>query len=423
VTPGELRARLRPHATNERDRFCGIRACATEASPRPPAVVLKQSAEGTRASWQGIMLCGHIWTCPVCSRVLRAKRAVRVESAVKGLGGEWILVTVTYRHRNAAGQPLKASLDALMRAWRRTRQGGRYGVQGIWERKVSASVRATEVTTGMPHGWHPHVHVLIRSEAWTREERDKLFDAWSRAIVAELGEDARPTSRRGLDMTPPFSADAAPSLYLVKMGLEVAGVAKEGGRGRWTPAQIAEHAVAGDPRAALLWKEYACATRGHQAVRLDSRAQEAALSFIEGSKLSERVSGDDTGPSQPSREVELRALDVNALHRMRIGEVHHPQFLEAMLADAETSADPEAALRDWLRFASPARELVTEHEVRARVRIALAERVRVREEEARARVYVPEPPPARRRFEATDDWVEGRYDGARVRKRRVASGA
>ena len=82
MTPGELRARLRPIASNERDRFCGVKASSVH-----PTLQVRRQDGARKARFTGVMLCGHIWSCPVCSRVLRAKRAAKVEAAVKGAGG------------------------------------------------------------------------------------------------------------------------------------------------------------------------------------------------------------------------------------------------------------------------------------------------------------------------------------------------
>lgn len=344
MNAGELRARLRPYATNDRDRECGIRACAT--GDDGPQVVVRRTAAGAAASFKGIMLCGHIWSCPVCSRVLRAKRAARVEAAVKGLGGQWMLLTLTHRHADAMGDPLKPRLAGMMRAWRKCKQGGR--LQRLWERKVSASIRTTEMTVGIPHGWHPHIHALIRSEAWDEDDRRELCERWMSAICQELGASAAPSARRGVDLTPSFDASAAPSLYLTKMGLEITGTAKRGRNGRWSPGDLAQRAVQGEKLAAALWREYCIATKGHQAIRLDDRAQTAAEAWLEEQKSDDEMTGQSAAPV----EVLFHDLDMLAMQKLRNAERRHPTLLDDLLRDCEQTDSPERTVREWIRYSS-----------------------------------------------------------------------
>lgn len=342
MRPGELRARLRPIATNERDRLCGVKA-----SSLYPTVQVRREADGPHARFTGLMLCGHIWSCPVCSRVLRAERASRIEGAVRGSGGWWVILTITIRHK--AGGDLREQLRGLLAAWRRARQGG--ALQRIWTAKVSASVRATECTHGCRHGWHPHIHVLLRSKEWTSDERAVLFQRWHAAVLRELGEAALPTAAHGLDFTDVFDAATAPTRYLTKLGLELTGTAKEGKRGSRTPWELAQDAADGDPQSVKLWRDFVDATKGHQMIRLDDRAQTHAKWFA----LMNAIARDDEfdGPS-PVREFELWPEEVAALRR---GERRHPTLLEDVLRDAETTEDPEGALRRWVSWSSAAEGL------------------------------------------------------------------
>ena len=338
MTPGELRARLRPLASNERDRFCGVK----EASLYP-SIVVKQTREGAKAKFSGVMLCGHIWSCPTCSRVLRAKRAVRIEAAVKGAGGTWGMLTGTVRHR--AGGDLRRQLKGLMRALRRVKQGG--AVQRIWGERVSMSVRTTEVTWGQ-HGWHPHVHLLVRSKKWTPKERDVLDRRWRDVVVDELGTEATPNAY-GLHWSEPFDSDVAPSGYLTKLGLELSGAGKKGRAGGRTSWELAEDAVTGDAQSRRLWGEYTTATKGSQMIRLDSRASYEADKWIQ---LHPPDWSDTAPPPEDFKplvpvEVELYPEEVRAL---RAGERKHPTLLDDVLRSAESADDPEAAVRDWVRW-------------------------------------------------------------------------
>ncbi len=250
------------------------------------------------------------------------------------------MLTITFRHD--AGGDLRAMLRGLLAAWRRTRQGG--AIQELWGHKVSASVRATEVTHGMRHGRHPHIHVLLRCSKWSREERRMLFERWARAVVDELGDDARPTAAHGLDFTDVFDAACAPSRYLAKLGLELTGTAKEGRGGSRSPWQLAADASDGDPQSVKLWHDYVASTKGHQMIRLDDRAQQHARWWA----FANAVATDGDGGPSCIREVDLWPEDVRAL---RIAERSHATMLDDILSACEQSEHPQEAARDWVTWA------------------------------------------------------------------------
>jgi Replication protein len=310
-----------------------------KASSLYPTLEVKRDGEGARARFTGVMLCGHIWDCPTCSHVLRAKKAATVEAAIRGAGGTWCLLTVTFRHR-AGAHALQTLLRGLLEAWRRTRQGGQ--VQRLWSEHVTASVRATEVTYGA-NGWHPHVHVLIRTERWTRQEKAVVAEKWRQCIVAVLGSDATPNSY-GIHWSDEFDSEAAPSRYLTKLGLELGGHGKEGRRGGRSQWQLAVEAAQGERQAVRLWQEYSLATKGHRMVSLDSRAATWATEYtkIAGSAV-------DDGDAKPSKvlDIDLWPEDVAALRR---GERKHATLIDDVLRACETSNDPEATFREWIRW-------------------------------------------------------------------------
>ena len=292
------------------------------------------------------MTCGHIWTCPVCSQKLRSKRAEKLAAGIRGLGGQWVMLTVTLRHRD--GLSLKELLRGMMKAWRRVKQGG--VVQRIWQERVTASARATEVTHG-PNGWHPHLHVLLRVDReWDLEEKHELLLRWQRIIALELGQHAIPDDQYGLVWSAPFDAkdSAHASRYLAKLGLEVAGVAKLAARGHETPWQIAQRAVGGDSVALRLWHEFATSTKGRRAVELDDRLSDAARRQIEA----ERVDRDDENEGKSTR-IDVERDDVRALRALeRRG---HPDIFSRLLALAEQGQVVE--VHAWIAYARRRAEL------------------------------------------------------------------
>lgn len=324
-------------APSTREWGCGV--MCIEHKDEEPSIELRNVDGAPRGKWCGLLTCGHIWTCPVCSEALRAERAERIVRAVGHLGGRWQMLTGTLRHRD--GLPLKATRDGLMAAWRRTRQGGR--IQRVWTERVSASVRAQEVTHG-EHGWHPHFHVLLRTSEWDDDERDALQARWERAVARELGEHCRPDDLHGLVWSEPFDASrdsGQRATYLAKLGLETAGLAKEGRHGNRTPWDVARAAACGDQRSHLLWHEYASATRGKRMIELDDRAQAAAKRALE---LSSDV--EESGEMKEVLRIAVKRDDVRAFRKIerRIGAI-----MAIVLRAAETGG--EAAVREWAVFA------------------------------------------------------------------------
>lgn len=335
-----LRAVTRYISPSPRERDCGV--LCVEHTNEHPSIRVERKEGGPRASWRGILTCGHIWTCPVCSQNLRAERTERIVRAVQHLGGRWQMLTVTVRHRQGLG--LKELRDGVAKAWRRTRQGGK--IQRVWSQRVSATVRAQEVTYG-DNGWHPHVHVLLRTSEWTEDERDALQDRWERAVVRELGSHARPDDLHGLVWSEPFDASrenaGGRAKYLAKLGLEVAGVAKEGRASSRTPWDIARAAAAGkDPRALWLWREFYASTKGRRAIELDDRAAAAAKRAEE---LEHINVPEPEGDALPLR-IEVQRDDVRALRRLERGI---GAIMAIVLRAAEDGGEP--AVRAWVLYA------------------------------------------------------------------------
>ncbi|MFD8300706.1 hypothetical protein ACFV13_31350 [Streptomyces bauhiniae] len=147
-------------------------------------VIVARTAEGTALAL-GLLKCGRIWLCPVCSAKIRQGRAEEVSKAAVAwieLGGTVLFVTFTARH--AAAHKLADLMDAIQgtRADASkgiTRKPGAYqrlitgaAWAGDKRRKVNPEgirgrvgfvgmIRATEITLGDKSGWHPHIHALV----------------------------------------------------------------------------------------------------------------------------------------------------------------------------------------------------------------------------------------------------------------------
>lgn len=345
-TPAQLRAKLRWLSTSSRECACGRTICerVDEGGPR---IEIRRVNELTRAGkvnevqrarWRGLVTCRHIWTCPVCSAALKTERAVKVVRAVEELGGRWQMLTVTLRHR--LGMPLKLLFAKLREAWRRTRQGGK--IQRIWRGRVSASIRSFEVTYG-ENGWHPHVHVLLRTTEWSEDEQQALLERWQLQIERALGSECRPDDLHALAWStawhPGEWEGSERAAYLAKLGFEATGI----GKSRRSPWSIARDAADGSTQALILWREYASSTRRVRAIELDDRAAKAAKRAEEKEPIREHE-----GEAKP-REIPVSHEDVQTLSR---AERFIPGVWVTALWCAERGG--QAAVQAWIRHAREA---------------------------------------------------------------------
>lgn len=267
-----LRASLRRLAVTARVRDCGRRAIAPTAT-----LEVRQKQSGEREAWfAGVLRCGRQHSCPVCGARRAAQRAQEltdVQRADSGLAltltlpsekrgprevsigaGTWRMVTLTLRHRSGAA--LAPMLVQLFDAWRATR--ATRAVREVFAARVSASARALEVTWSERNGWHPHIHLMLRTSDWTDEERATLEREWLARVPGLAGVAVQWSD--------------TPAKYLAKLGAEVAGVAKEAKRGHFNAWQIARAAL-GSASFAELWREYQQAMHGKRILELDERAK------------------------------------------------------------------------------------------------------------------------------------------------------
>ena len=348
-----LRARLRPVTVNRRERLCGV----TVTFPKDSAAFLVCAGVPGKwsACWSGVMTCGHIWTCPVCSAKLRAERVDRIDRALRVAGGRWQMVTFTVSHRE--GMPLAPLLHGLAGAFRRVKQGGK--LQHVWKGRVSASVRAFEVTYGA-NGWHPHVHVLLRTSEWTENEREQLARRWKAAVSEHIGPDCLPSDVRGVVWSPAFDAKHADerkrARYLGKLGAEIAGVAKDARAGSWSSWDIAEEAARKSPLAISLWREFSEATRGRRMLEMDDRCARFADAFVPSEGEGEAPNLDDSMREVAPREsaavkvvrVQLWRTELASLRRY---ERFSPAVMGLLVAAVRVCVDPVECVREWLAIA------------------------------------------------------------------------
>jgi hypothetical protein len=278
------------------DRTC--KGCGRTVMDSDSGVILAQTAEGNSLVL-GLMKCGKIWLCPVCSAKIRHGRAEEITRAVVSWieqGGRAYLVTFTARH--AATDKLTTLMDALQGTRADTERGikrkpGAYQrliTGGTWAGRRASDghraadregirdrvgyigmIRATEVTVGQANGWHPHIHAIVFVGGRTEGERgdkqvmetfepspsaltewqDQWRGVWT-SHLAKVDPQFKPSDKHGVDFKPLETVRDAEDLgkYIAKLqdgdkgkninpANEVArGDLKQGRHGNMTPFQL-----------------------------------------------------------------------------------------------------------------------------------------------------------------------------------------
>ncbi|MEW1605587.1 replication protein [Streptomyces sp. NPDC093808] len=200
-------------------------------------VIFARTATGAAVAL-GLLKCGRIWLCPVCSAKIRHGRAEEITEAVVSWlrqGGTAYLVTFTARH--TAADRLSDLMDAIQ-GTRANEEAGTKRRPGAYQRLITGAawagdkrrksnqegirgrigyigmIRATEVTVGEGAGWHPHIHAIVlvggRTEGQRGDKRitgtftpsedalteweDRWRAVWTRHL-AQVDPGFRPTDR------------------------------------------------------------------------------------------------------------------------------------------------------------------------------------------------------------------------------------
>lgn len=200
-------------------------------------------------SGENVIFCGSIWTCPVCSAIIRARREADLEADATewvARGGSLAMLTFTLRHNESMA--LLDVLNALLGSYRKLRH--RQSFEKL-RSLIVGQVRALEVTHGV-NGWHPHLHLLLFLNAGVDEDtvRDLLASMitdWRALVESALG--ASPSVERAIDLTW-FGNDAASAAkYIGKIAKEIALADTKSGRDPFAlldvmePVEARQHCV------------------------------------------------------------------------------------------------------------------------------------------------------------------------------------
>ena len=122
-------------------------------------VEVYHSAENQSAHYGNLMMCGSVWTCPVCAAKITEKRKAELGDALVAHQDEYKYYMGTFTMSHKVGDKLSDLLGAVNDAFRKMKMGrawlsikARYGIVGY--------ITALEVTYGV-NGWHVHKHTLF----------------------------------------------------------------------------------------------------------------------------------------------------------------------------------------------------------------------------------------------------------------------
>lgn len=308
------------------------------------------------AHFSGTERCGSVWSCPVCSAVIRAARAAEIETGVvrhMESGGGALFLTGTIRHKK--DDTLAVGLEAVLEGWRRVIRGNpwkkwtqRIGLVGI--------IRTVEITRSDRNGWHPHLHALALLEAPISDQLRGAFEAWVldrwRTMVTKLG--ARlPSVERGFTARQVDKDGRVLAQYIakiqeekrVKLGAEIARADLKSGRaGSRLPFELLDTAGWHDGDREL-WLEYVDATAGRRCFTW-SKGLRAALALGEeltdDQLIEQTESGELVGVIAPETFDVLRKTDQLAelLDQIELAAAGaHPGYLLALVTPKNGHAD------------------------------------------------------------------------------------
>lgn len=267
------RRRYRLHAwRNEHAERLGVsggpQTCLT---PMAGAVTVRIGADGTTHT-SGVRRCGSPWVCPVCTPVVRERRAQDIDAAVRRWlddGGEAWFGTLTFPHNAAQSLAFCWQRAQRMWSWAFTGHAGR-----AFRQSVSAHhIRAVEVTRGA-NGWHVHHHVVFLCKpgqmTWSR-----VVGRWRDAFHAEGLVGFRPKLSCEIHEVRAVERIQELSGYLAKVeqgwgiGLELARADLKSSKGVG-PAQLLELATlateTGEATWLAPWVEFERVSKGRRAV-------------------------------------------------------------------------------------------------------------------------------------------------------------
>jgi len=229
---------------------------------------------GEHAYFSGIVSCGSVWTCPVCSSKITEARRAELSLALSSSGLTPVMVTVTLQHER--NDKLSILLEALNDSLRKLKSG-RWWKSFRSKYKVIAHVSSLEFTFSKYHGWHPHKHWLLFLDC---KESDIDEMALQKELTKQYKKHLETHGRYasefyGIDVR---LGDEQAGAYISKWGMSeemTKSNIKAGNNESYSPFQLVELSSSGEKFAELAFLEYARATFGKRQLVYSRGGREA----------------------------------------------------------------------------------------------------------------------------------------------------
>jgi hypothetical protein len=329
--------------------------------------------------YRGLMICANVWACPVCSAKISERRRADLDEALtvhqeRGGGVYHMLLTLPHTRRDLPGPLVALLLDTYRRVC-----SGKYALSALIPGYMGF-VRALEVTYG-ENGWHPHLHVLVFTEAALSDDelalvQHKVFAKWEARVLKMTGKKA---TRKGFSFasaergTEDVHLDAARD-YVAKFGTDKEledivvqrrtwGAADEltrshlkekrfGGRSPW---KLLADFSGGDVHAGMLWKEFVAGFKGRAQLQW-SRGLRAALD------LDQEQDDDQAAAAVEAEDVLLARITVENWQVILSNNLRGLVLEVLRLGDW---SDVDAMLAPYRRkYADKVRDRICESEIR-----------------------------------------------------------
>lgn len=222
-----------------------------------------------KAFYNGLLVCGSVWNCPVCAAKVSERRRKELKQAFdfhKKAGGHIALLTLTFSHQKF--DRLKDILGMFSEATKRFMSGRAF--QNIRDEiGMIGRVRALEVTYSDVNGFHPHAHIAIfyTNDVDLNDLKDRMYLLWEKAC-GKVGLTLN--SKYGLTLENGAKANDYISKH-GKWGLDQElskSHIKKAKNGSLTPFDfLREYLATEDKKYLLLFREYAKHFKGKRQIQ------------------------------------------------------------------------------------------------------------------------------------------------------------
>lgn len=133
-------------------------------------VDIVKSSSLKKASYKNLMACGSVWNCPVCAAKISERRRIELKLALNvARSKNWGIHFVTLTVPHGIGDDLSGILSSMQGAVRRL-SSGKYSIKSTLKKidsqnEIYGFIRAKEVTHGKKNGFHPHIHMIVFTDA------------------------------------------------------------------------------------------------------------------------------------------------------------------------------------------------------------------------------------------------------------------